>query len=336
VAICAGAAAAMALLDVTLGGPSGTALPYAVLALLLVLLVVTARTVRALPMLAAVVVGGLLVLTAGALPLRVARGLDPPAPAREVVAVCASFVVLAGAGVLAGAYLRQLDRARVRVAGAARREQRLRLARDLHDWFAHEVTGIVLEAQAGQLDAGDERTGATFARIEEAGQRALESVDRALALMRDTPGLDDVADVVRRFAAGTRMDVDFRLDGPGPVPPETAEVTRRLVTEALTNIRRHAAGAGHVVIRIDRGDRDVTVSVTDDGDGDGDGHRDPPRPASPSTATGTASAAEQPRRRGGSGLVALEARVTAAGGTLRAGRAQPRGWTVHANLPAGP
>jgi signal transduction histidine kinase len=313
----ASAAAAMSLVDIVVGGTPGGALPYWVLAVMLVMLVVVARTVRVLPVRAAVAVGGLLVLTVALLPLRVARGLDPPAPVREILAVCASFAFLAGSAVLAGAYLRQLDRARIRLVEAARREQRLRLARDLHDWFAHEVTGIVLEAQAGQLDAGDDRTGATFARIEQAGQRALESVDRALALMRDeagrAPGLDEVGEVVRRFAASSRMEVDFRLDCSGPVRPEIAEVAQHLVFESLTNIRRHAGSAGRVVVRIRRADQAVVVSVTDDGDG--------------------RRRSRMPGRRGGTGLATLAARVAEAGGVLRTGPARPHGWTVHATLP---
>jgi signal transduction histidine kinase len=183
-------------------------------------------------------------------------------------------------------------------------DDRLRPARDLHDWFAYEVTVIVLEAQAGQVDrvtggAGRHSPGSRRPR------QAPESVDRAVALMPDTQGLDDVAEVVRRFTAGTRMDVDFRLDGPGPVSPKNAEVTRRLVTEALTNIRRHAAGAGYAVIRINRGDRDVTVSVSNDGDGHRDPYWPPSKPASPRLAARCG-----PRR------------------------AQPRGWSVRADLPA--
>lgn len=314
VAASAGVAAAASLAATAFTGAHAPGVAYWLLAEVICALIVIARTTRRLATTLAATLAAALVCAVGLAPLRVARGLDPPAPAREVVAVCGSFAVLAGLAAVAGVYLRALDRARAQVVAAAQREQRLRLARDLHDWFAHEVTGIVLEAQAGKLDA-DPPMAETLTRIEAAGQRALASLDRALTLTREpnpdpVPKVDDLADLLERFARSGRMTV--RLDAPptGDLTPEVADATRRIVTEALTNIRRHADGAGLVVVHVRRDANLLVVSVSDDGTG---------RPATP-------------RPGGGTGLATLAERITPLGGTLRAGPAPAGGWTVHATL----
>jgi signal transduction histidine kinase len=315
VTIGACATVSMSLVDtVASRGPADTTVPYWLLLELVVTLPVVARAVRRLPVRAAVVVGGLLVVAVGLSPLRVARSLRPPAPAYQTLAVCGCFAVLAGLAVVVGAYLRALDRARALVVHAARREQQLRLARDLHDWFAHEVTGIVLEAQVGQLHA-DERTAGPLARIEQAGLRALGSLDRAVALMREDAvprhTLQEIGDVVRHFAGGgVEADLDVTAD---LVSPETADAAHQIVLESLTNLRRHGGEVSRVVVRVRREGGALVVSVADDGAGR--------RCAS---------------HRGGSGLAALTERVTALGGTLGAGPGQPAGWTVRAVLPVWP
>lgn len=327
VATAASAAAAVSLVDTA--AFRGTGSVAAVLLEVAALMVVLARVVRRLPTRPAAGLGGLVAAAITLTPLRVAQGLEPPAPARETVLVCAFFAALAALAVALGGYLRSLDRARERSLAAARREQRVQLAGDLHDWFAHEVTGIVLEAQAGQLDA-EPRTAEVLGRIEQAGQRALDSVDRALALLRDGPAsprtLDDVRDTVRRF--GT---VDLEL--PAALGPGTADTVHRVVLESLTNIRRHAGPVRRVAVRVAREEDLVTVTITDDGAG----RRTRKRP-------------------GGSGLAALTERVTALGGTLTAGPPGPPGppspagsdgsarpagsagpgWTVHVRLPERP
>lgn len=325
------AAAGMSLADTAFTGPADSGTGYWLLLELIVTLVVIAKVVRWLPVPAAVAVAALLVLAVGLSPLRVARWLRPPAPVWETVAVSASMATLAGLAVVAGAYLRALDRARARVVTATRREQRLTLARDLHDWFAHEVTGIVLEAQASQL-GGDPR--AAFARIEQAGQRALESMDRALALMRSPEpervrGLTEIGDVVRRFAQSSRMSVELDAAPTGDLRPEIADTAHRIVAESLTNIRRHAGTVGHVVVRIRREADTLTVSVTDDGTG----RRASARRGRP---TEDGSGGWSPAHRGGSGLAALADRVAALGGTLHAGPGETPGWSVRAAIPLAP
>jgi signal transduction histidine kinase len=319
------AVAGMSLADTAFAGPADGGTGYWLLLELIVTLVVIAKVVRWLPVPAAVAVAALLVLAVGLSPLRVARWLRPPAPAWETVAVCASMATLAGLAVAAGAYLRALDRARARVVAATRREQRLTLARDLHDWFAHEVTGIVLEAQASQLDGGDPRP--AFARIEQAGQRALESMDRALALMRSprperVPGLTEIGAVVHRFARSSRMSVELDAAPTGALRPEIADTAHRIVAESLTNIRRHAGTVGHVLVRIRRDADTLTVSVTNEGAG--------------RRASWRRGGPRADGYRGGTGLAALADRVAALGGTLQAGPHETRGWCVHAVLPVPP
>jgi signal transduction histidine kinase len=229
-------------------------------------------------------------------------------------------------------YLRSLDEAREQSVRGARREQRVQLAGDVHDWLAHEVTGIVLEAQAAQLATADrEESSVAFKRIEEAGVRALNSMDRAIQLLRtaddqDGPAtseqlhsLADLPDVAGRFAGVGSTRVELLVEkGVDDVPPEIAATVHRVVTESLTNVRRHASTATVVRIGIHRRGADLTVTVVDDGDGC------------------RGSTPFRRRRRGGVGLSGLSDRVQALDGTLYAGPLAPVGWSVRAVLPVGP
>jgi signal transduction histidine kinase len=254
------------------------------------------------------------VVALGVLPLRIGLWLDPPAPAIETIAVCAVWSLFAAVAVGVGAYLRSLDRTRMRAVETARREQRLDLARDLHDWLSHEMTGIVLAAQAGQL-AGTDAT-RTFREIEEAGTRGLDAMDRALRLLRtagDRPAavstLDEVRAVVDRFALAGKASVTCDIDLAEPRPEITATV-HRVVVESLTNIRRHARGTTEVRVLVTREDREILVEVTNNG------RRAPAA------------------RRSGTGLAGLTEWVSALDGTLTAGPVRPAGWQVRAVVPA--
>jgi signal transduction histidine kinase len=174
------------------------------------------------------------------------------------------------------------------------------------------MTGIVLAAQAGQLDGTDPPR--TFRQIEEAGVRGLDAMDQALRLLRTETGpsssLADVRAVVDRFDAASTAEVTCELDLPEP-RPEVAATVHRVVVESLTNIRRHAPNATSVLVTVTREETDVVVAVTDDGDGDG-------------ASSG----------RGGTGLSGLARQVTTAGGTMTAGPAAPGGWVVRVVVPA--
>jgi signal transduction histidine kinase len=257
------------------------------------------------------------VVAVGTAPLRVGLYLSPPAPASELVGVCAVMTLFAAVAVGLGTYLRSLDRARAQAVVTARREQRLDIARDLHDWLAHEMTGIVLAAQAGQLDGAD--AARTFRQIEEAGVRGLEAMDRALRLLRtatDRPvavsTLAEVRAVVERFAESSTAAVTCDIDPDLAEPSKQVTATvHRVVVEALTNVRRHAKGATEVAVLVTRDGDDVVVEVTND-----------------------AARRVPGGRLGGSGLAGLAEWVSALDGTLTAGPTASTGWRVRAVMPA--
>ncbi|GGU43353.1 hypothetical protein GCM10010211_03450 [Streptomyces albospinus] len=335
-----GTALASLAADLAYAGTPGLVLlwaPFESVALLVLLY----RAIRRLPRSRAAALGALVGAAAVALPLRFTLHAVQTGPKESVVMVALALFPAAGAtGV--GLYLRSLDTRRVHAVALARREQRLELARDLHDFVAHEVTGIVLEAQAAQLDGdgpGNDR--ALLERIEQAGLRALDSMDRTVQTLREAGdrapleppptrhhGLADLPELVARFAAMTPARVDVRIGaGEGAEPAgalsrEAEDTAYRVVLEALTNVRRHAPGATRVMVTAGRSpDGGLRISVADD-------------------AGGPQGAPAATRRGGGTGLVALAERVRALGGALEAGPAVAEetgergpGWRVNCLLP---
>ncbi|MBO2445901.1 sensor histidine kinase [Actinomadura barringtoniae] len=242
-------------------------------------------------------------------------------PDGTLLAAFGAWSFLTALAVVVGLYLRMLDERRDRAVAETRREQRLELARDLHDFVAHDVSEILAQAQAGQIHA--EREAATASAgalqiIEQSAQRALESMDRTLRMLHTAPAvalpsLNELPDLVERFGASGNAQVDLDLVPDLDAPREVGATAYRVVVEALTNVRRHAADASRVTISVARVDgRSLEVSVVDDGRGGAKG------------ALG---------RRGGLGLPGLQERVAILGGSLDAGPVQPRGWRVVAVLP---
>ncbi|WP_084517686.1 sensor histidine kinase [Microtetraspora niveoalba] len=237
-----------------------------------------------------------------------------------------SVTMLSGAGwlaaVAAGLLPRLLATRRRAMAGRVRRDERLALARELHDVVAHHVTGIVLQAQAAQLVARKrpETLESSLAGIEAAGADALAAMRRVVGLLRDAgdadpapPASERLSELVGRFEGGGRT-VRLRLpgdDAESAWPPEVASTVYRVVRESLTNVSRHAAQARSVTISVGQDREAVTVEVADDA------------PRAP---------VRSPHRRG-YGLVGMRERVEALGGTLRAGPGEEAGWSVLATLP---
>ncbi|MEV4377873.1 histidine kinase [Streptosporangium sp. NPDC049644] len=335
----------------------GLWLPVEMCALLLLL----GRVVRRLPGWQAAVIGASLgVAITFELPLRLTLRMPNPTAETSILLCFMSFFLVAGVAGIA-LYLRSLDDRRVRAVARARRAQRLDVARDLHDFVAHEVTGIVLEAQAAQLaDQDPEGARALAVRIEEAGLRALASMDHMVSALRDPDerasaeppptrvyGLADLPDLVGRFSATGGIPAELQraeepADDPngerpeksaGTLPREIESTAYAVVLEALTNVRRHASSATRVLVSTVRtADPALEVSVVDDGvagagvlavwrGGAGGDRRDRPQ-----ALTG------EDRPGGGTGLIGLAERVEAIGGTLTTGR-HGKGWQVRAVLP---
>ncbi|MGX2997573.1 sensor histidine kinase [Streptomyces sp. JNUCC 64] len=262
----------------------------------------------------------------------------------EVVGVVVFWTLPVVAAVAVGGYPRRAAARRGAAVEAARREQRSRLSRDLHDFVAHDISGIVVQAQAARFVAESDPGQALLAleRIERAGLNALASMDRTVAMLHGDgpgadalpPGPDRLPQLVADFGAaggpGGSGTPDAVLEAdPAAVAAltrETGAAAYRVVVEALTNVRRHAPDATRVVVRVHRVTAGVGVFVTDDGAGGGGGR--PARFRLPGRARGT----------GGLGLPALTEHVTALGGTLTAGPARDAapGWCLSAVFPDPP
>ncbi|MBK0376150.1 two-component sensor histidine kinase [Streptomyces sp. RB110-1] len=286
--------------------------------------------------------------------------LHVPPSAVDAAAQSAFFALGAIAAAATGGGLRSLETRRVRAVREARQHQRLELAADLHDFAAHDVSAVVVLAQAAQVIGADrpEELLPLLRQIEESGQQALGSMDRTVHMLRspgdspgspDTPrttpppgtyGLEDIVDVVDRFRAtgpaDVRLNMDRRSERVRRVPHEVAGTAHRVVVEALTNVRRHAATAPW-----------VAVSVLLDGAEDAD----------PVLTVSVANGPPAPGRTGGghlgdrvhpaaTGLAGLSERTRALGGTLRFGAARENhgartedgphgrpGWQVTATFP---
>ncbi|MYW00634.1 histidine kinase, partial [Streptomyces sp. SID3343] len=321
-----GAVVALSLVvDVAYVGPHqppGFWLPFELLGLWLL----TERVVRRVPAGRAARLGAALGTAIAVLPLRFTLRA-PDVKWEASVAMCVSALLPAACAAGIGLYLRSLDRRRLRAVAHARRVQRLEVARDLHDFVAHEVTGILLEAQGAQMDDHDETSAReVLARIEAAGLRALDSMDRTVHALRgdaDDPaddrcepaptrvyGTADLPLLVERFTGSGRVraELDLRPELTGGVPRAVDEAVYFVVLEALTNVRRHAPDTPRVAVAIGRGaDLAIEVSVVDQG--------------------GTTHRERGERTGGGTGLAALAARVEALDGTLTAGPHEG-GWRV--------
>jgi signal transduction histidine kinase len=281
------------------------------------LLVLGAAVVRVAPTPPAVLVtvAGIAVLVAGRVTLR-----------GEYITAFAFLGVLAWGGALAiGAWMRLLDIRRRLVINTARRDERLELARELHDVVAHHVAGIVVQAQAARIAAAKrpETLDPTLEGIESAGNDALAAMRRVVSLLRDpgdagslTPGPEQLSDLVSRFAShGPAVQLRLPDRRQQPWPPEVAATVYRVVQEALTNVVLHAPGASSVTVTVGDDRCGVSVEVTDDAPG---------RALSglPRLAPG-----------GGHGLIGLRERAEALGGTLHAAPGPDGGWAVAAKLP---
>jgi signal transduction histidine kinase len=215
--------------------------------------------------------------------------------------------------------LEREQEANARVAAA---EERVRLARELHDAVGHSVSVMVVQAGAERLALGEERpsTRDALLAIERTGREALAEMSRLLGLLRKEgeglalaprPTLAHVDALVQTMRDAGVL-VELRVEGdPRSLSPGVDVSAYRILQEALTNVVKHA-GQAQASVAVRYGDREVEVEVSDDGRGPLNG------------------------KRVGYGLAGMRERVESHGGTLEAGRNNGGGFSVKARLPFEP
>jgi signal transduction histidine kinase len=234
-------------------------------------------------------------------------------------------------------YLEQVERRafeaeRTREEEALRRagEERLRIARELHDVLTHHISVIsvqagvavhLLDKRADEPPSVEQTALAreALASISESSREAMRELRGILGVLRDTdqadpraptPGLDAIDDLVAS-AKGTGLDVEVETHGERPhVPVGTDLAAYRIIQESLTNVARHA-DARHAWVSVTYGQREIEVEVTDDGRGVTDG---------------------EPLEQG-NGVSGMRERAVAVGGSLDADARPDGGFRVRARLP---
>jgi signal transduction histidine kinase len=222
----------------------------------------------------------------------------------------------------------ELEEAREELARRAVVEERLRLARELHDVVAHAMSVIAVQSGVGAhvADSRPEEVGKALAAIEVTSRGALEELRRLLGVLRQdsevqaslmpVPGLANLDSLLAEVGKAG-LAVRVRVEGtPLQLPAGVDLSAYRIVQEALTNVVKHA-GPAHAEVTIGYRDQEVTVEVTDDGRG-----------AVPPASDGRVGT--------GHGLIGMRERVAAFGGDLQVGPRPGGGFRVAARLPLPP
>jgi len=211
------------------------------------------------------------------------------------------------------------EREREVAAREAVLDERARIARELHDAIAHNVSMMVLQAGAERrvLDGHGGETREVLEGIERTGRSALTEMRRLVGMLRTDrpdplapqPGVDDLPALVTQVREAG-MSVDLRVEGDArELPVGVGLSAYRIVQEALTNVLKHA-GDAQAIVRVRYASDSVELEITDNGPGFDD------------SADGT-----------GHGLVGMRERVALYGGRFRAGAEPGGGFAVHVLLP---
>jgi signal transduction histidine kinase len=214
-------------------------------------------------------------------------------------------------------------------------EERMRIARDLHDVVAHNISVINVQANTALhlMDRQPERARSALVAINQVSKQALVELRSVLGVLRDVDGaaprspapglarLGDLADTAT--AAGLAVSVEEHGQR-AALPADIDLAAYRIIQEALTNSARHSGG-NSARVRLRYENEVLRIEVDDDG-------RPRTRPASrPGDRGGSAPAS--PGGSGGNGIVGMTERATALGGTLQAGPRPDGGFRVMARLP---
>jgi signal transduction histidine kinase len=226
-----------------------------------------------------------------------------------------------------------LEREQVANARAAVMEERARIARELHDIVAHNVSLMVVQTIAADRvqDRSPDKAHELHATVEQTGRDTVDELRRLLDVLRTDenaegtpskeppqPTIDALPALVDAVRA-TGLDVDYQVSGtPGPLPAGYHLTVYRVVQEALTNTVKHA-GSPRTRVSLLWGEEPerLHIRVCDDGPGDAGGAT-----ARPPVPAGTS----------GHGLLGMRERVAATGGTLHTGPRPGGGYCVHAVL----
>ncbi len=247
----------------------------------------------------------------------------------------AFFLVLAVGSWLAAIVLRARREAAALTARAnalqqeaqlASSEERSRIARELHDIVAHNLSVVVLQA-AGARAQAEQQTPSPSAleKIEHSGRQALAEMRRLVGVLREhdtaglelepNPGIAQLPELIDRVrAAGLQVELQ-RHGQTTDLSPALDLSAYRIIQEALTNTLTHVGTGARVWVTVRREPADLVIEIVDDGGGlpvDG-----------------------APSRSGGHGLIGMRERVSLFGGQLQAGPRAPSGFAVHARLPVG-
>lgn len=256
------------------------------------------------------------------LPAALGRGSTPTLLAALALAAWL-LVLLAAAEGLRIRRERRVEAETRREQEALRRadEERLRIARELHDVLAHNISLINVQSGVALhlLEQQPEQARMALSVINEASAEALREMRSVLGVLRrvdeppprsPTAGLDRLEGLVSRSAtAGLAVDVEVEGER-HPLPASIDLAAFRIVQESLTNVTRHAH-ASAAKVRLDYGEDELTVQIDDDGRG-----------GSPGQASN-----------GGTGIRGMRERVAALGGELHAGPRPNGGFCVRATLP---
>ncbi len=212
---------------------------------------------------------------------------------------------------------------RSREEGARRRlaEERLRVAREVHDVVGHSLAVISLQSGVAEhlLDTRPEEARAALGAIRDVSRQALTEPRAEVAALRGesagpgsgaaAPGLSDLAGLVASVRrAGLTVTLDLSTDAQADIPPEAAAAAYRIVQESLTNVVRHAGATAIAHVRVRTDGMVLEIAVTDTGEG-------------------ADSLAE------GSGIAGMRERAEALGGSIEVRSAPGAGFAIRASLP---
>lgn len=293
---------------------------------------------------AGMLAGTLLVLAAGLTAFAVvSHGVYRPAGASEAALLLAENGLLVAVAWLIGCTVRQQraylagrqeqaeERSRTRLAEERRAatEERLRIAREVHDVMAHTMSVIAVQAgvagYVGRSEPGEAIR--ALSSIEETSRGALREMRALLTVLRagdaaagapdpgldPAPGLGDLGVLAARSAeAGVEVRLEIRGE-PRRLPAGLGAAAYRVIQEAVTNVIRHA-GTGRCTVGVDYQADWLTVRIADDG-------------------TGTCAASGDGRQVPGHGIAGMRERVTMYGGEFRAGPRPGHGFQVTARFP---